>query len=94
MLSPMSVLVVDDYADTRDMLSFALEAAGYGVLVAESGRQALMLAQLHHPAIVVMDVYMPEMDGIETTRRLRAEPDLQRHPRRRAHRASPGTRRI
>lgn len=71
-----SVLVVDDYADTREMLSMALELAGYGVLLAESGHDALALARQHHPAAVVMDIYMPDMDGIETTRRFRAEPGL------------------
>ena len=70
------VLVVDDYADTREMLAVALEFAGYGVLLAESGRDAITLARQHHPIAVVMDIYMPEMDGVETTRHLRAEPEL------------------
>lgn len=74
------MLVVDDYADTREMLSVALELAGYAVLLAASGRDAITLARLHHPAVVVMDIFMPEMDGIETTRRLRAQPDLAQIP--------------
>ena len=71
-----SVLVVDDYADTRELLSAALEVAGYRVLLAENGRDALDVALRHHPVAIVMDIYMPEMDGVETTRQLRAEPDL------------------
>ena len=70
------ILVVDDYADSREMQAVFLEAAGYEVLVAELGRDALALARSHQPAAIVMDIYMPEMDGIETTRCLRAEPAL------------------
>jgi CheY-like chemotaxis protein len=84
-----SVLVVDDYADTRELLSVALELAGYGVLQAESGLDALVLAQQHRPAAVVMDIYMPGMDGIEATRRLRTHPDLAEIPVV-AHTARPG----
>jgi CheY-like chemotaxis protein len=76
MTPPHSVLVVDDYADTLEMLSVALEIAGYGVLLATSGDDALRMARSHHPAAVVMDIFMPGMDGIEATRQLRAEPDL------------------
>jgi two-component system OmpR family response regulator len=70
------VLVVEDHADTREMIGVALEMAGYGVLLAADGRDALALARQHRPAAVVMDIYMPGMDGVEITRRLRAEPDL------------------
>ena len=76
MLHGRSILVVDDYADTREMLAFALETAGYGVLLAESGRDGIALAHAHHPVAVVMDIYMPEMDGIETTRHFKAQADL------------------
>jgi two-component system KDP operon response regulator KdpE len=51
-----SVLVVDDYADTRETLSLALEMAGYAVLLAESGAEAVVSAARHHPSAVVMDI--------------------------------------
>jgi CheY-like chemotaxis protein len=84
-----SVLVVDDYPDTRELLSVALEIAGYGVVLAESGREAMSLARAVHPDAVVMDIYMPDMDGIATTRWLRSQPDLATIPVV-AHTARPG----
>jgi CheY-like chemotaxis protein len=71
-----TILVVDDYADSREMQALFLEGAGYQVLLAELGRDALVLARAHHPTAIVMDICMPDMDGIATTRCLRAEPGL------------------
>jgi CheY-like chemotaxis protein len=81
--------VVDDYPDTRELLSVALEIAGYGVVLAESGREAMSLARAVHPDAVVMDIYMPDMDGIATTQWLRSQPDLAMIPVV-AHTARPG----
>jgi class 3 adenylate cyclase len=67
-----SVLVVDDNQDNRDMLARRLRARGYGVLTAASGRRALEL--LEEPAVdlVLLDVMMPEISGIDVLRRLRS----------------------
>ena len=66
------VLVVDDSPATLGLLSEALERAGYTVLVAQSGQDALRLMQRITPDIVLMDAMMPGLDGFETTRLMKA----------------------
>jgi CheY-like chemotaxis protein len=70
------VLVVDDNKDAVDMLSMWLEMEGYPVVSATSGRAALELAAVQPPDVVLVDLGMPEMDGYELARRLRAMPSL------------------
>ena len=65
------VLVVDDSPAPRGLLSEALERAGYTVLVAQSGEDALRLMERISPDIVLMDAMMPGLDGFETTRRMK-----------------------
>ena len=65
------VLVVDDSPATLGMLNEALEAAGYTVLVALSGADALMLMSRISPDIVLMDAVMPGLDGFETCRQMK-----------------------
>jgi PAS domain S-box-containing protein len=67
-----SVLVVEDNAATRKMMRLALQAEGYSVLEAEDGANALRLAAAHTPAIVLLDCKLPDMDGFELARQLRA----------------------
>ncbi len=66
------VLVVDDDRAVRDSLRRSLEFNGYEVALANDGAEALMAFGTQNPDIVVMDVMMPRLDGIETTRTLRA----------------------
>jgi len=68
------VLVVDDNKDAADTLGAALELMGNEVFTAYDGASALGLAQRHRPEIVLLDLGMPEVDGYEIARRLRAEP--------------------
>ena len=68
----INVLLVDDEADYSETMGFWLNAKGYEVQTACSGREAIEIIKLNHPDIVFLDVMMPEMDGIETLRKIRS----------------------
>jgi len=68
------VLVVDDEPDLLELLRFNLERAGYTALTALTGVQALALAREDPPQLVLLDVMLPDMSGIEVCRQLRSEP--------------------
>jgi two-component system response regulator RegX3 len=70
------VLLVDDEEPLRESLSFSLTKEGFDVLTASDGPSALALATAHGPDIVLLDVMLPGMDGIEVCRRLRETSDL------------------
>lgn len=70
-MSKKLVLIVDDEEGIRDSLSGILEDEGYDVLTASSGEDALAITKEHLPDIVFLDVWLPEMDGIETLSRLK-----------------------
>jgi DNA-binding response OmpR family regulator len=65
------VLVADDDADIRALVTFRLERAGYRVVTASDGEQALELARAESPDLAVLDVMMPRLTGLEVTKRLR-----------------------
>jgi CheY-like chemotaxis protein len=69
---PNAVLVVDDYGDVRDVLAGVLEDAGFVVRTAANGLEALIAAHEMRPGVIVMDVSMPVLDGIEATRLIKA----------------------
>ena len=75
-----SVLLVDDEPDILDLLSYNLEREGFQVATASNGADALKQAQAHPPDVVVLDVMMPRMDGIETCRRFREDAALRLIP--------------
>ncbi len=70
------VLIVDDYEDTRDMYAAELESAGYLVEVADDGEKAMLAACAERPALIVMDLGMPNIDGFMAIRAVRALPEL------------------
>ncbi len=74
------ILVADDDDDVRDLVVFRLERAGFEVVAAADGEQALELARERRPDLCLFDVMMPRLDGFEATRRLRAQPELAETP--------------
>jgi DNA-binding response OmpR family regulator len=67
------ILVADDDADLRALVAYRLESAGYEVVQAVDGQQAVELAFERAPDVVVLDLMMPKLDGYEVARRLRAD---------------------
>lgn len=74
------LLVVDDVETNRHLLRDMLAPLGFAVIEAASGQEALALARAARPALILMDLMMPEMDGFETTRRLREDETLRDIP--------------
>jgi DNA-binding response OmpR family regulator len=74
------VLAADDDEDILELITFRLERSGYTVVQARNGEEALTLAEAKPPDLMVLDVMMPKMDGLEVTRRLRANPATSRLP--------------
>lgn len=68
-----SVLLVDDEADIREVLEISLRDSGYTVMSAENGDEALRVFRTFHPSLVLTDIKMPNMDGIELLRRIKRE---------------------
>ena len=71
----LRLLIVDDNADAANMLALFLEAAGFETMVEHSPRPALERARLERPRVCLLDIGLPEMDGNELARRLRAQPE-------------------
>ena len=75
-----TILVVDDNHDRCDLISILLRQAGFQVVTAEDGREGFETARAAHPLLVISDVMMPHVDGIELCRRLRADAELYATP--------------
>ncbi len=69
------VLMIDDEASGRKITKLLLERSGYQVLTAPGGEEGLVLAKAEHPDIILLDIMMPRMDGYETLRCLKRDPD-------------------
>jgi two-component system, OmpR family, alkaline phosphatase synthesis response regulator PhoP len=71
------VLVVDDDSDILELLQYNLSKEGYEVKTAGDGRKGIEVAKTFHPQLILLDIMMPGMDGVETCRQLREIPELQ-----------------
>lgn len=74
------VLIIDDDIDTLKLVGLMLQHQGYQISAASSGEQGLVKAESEHPDVIVLDVMMPEMDGYEVVRRLKASPATKATP--------------
>lgn len=70
------ILLVDDEPDILEIVEYNLSAEGYKVITAEDGAQAVKLAKKKKPNLIILDVMMPEMDGIEACEQIRKIPEL------------------
>jgi len=74
MPSKHKILVVDDESDAVDLVEFNLKGAGFEVISAANGEEALQKAKGHLPDLVLLDLMLPEVDGLEVCKRLRGDP--------------------
>jgi CheY-like chemotaxis protein len=74
------ILVVEDMVDARELYALYLEYAGFRVATAINGHEAIKLAELLRPDVILMDVRLPGMDGLEATADLKGNPDLAHIP--------------
>jgi adenylate cyclase len=76
MHTPPRIFIVDDNETNRDILRSRLGPQGYELLEAADGEEALSAARQHHPDLILLDVMMPKMDGIEACRQIKADASL------------------
>lgn len=76
-MAQKKILIVDDEIDILDLLEYNLEKDGYDVVKAMDGEEALATAAKTKPDLILLDIMMPRLDGIETCRRLRELPDME-----------------
>jgi two-component system cell cycle response regulator DivK len=74
------ILVVDDVEEDRMYLQSILEGGGYEVCSSENAEAGLWVARQRHPSLIVMDIVLPGIDGVEATRRLKLDPLTARTP--------------
>lgn len=74
--SDIKILLVDDEPDILEIVGYNLSAEGYKIIIAKNGAEGLKKAKKERPQLIILDVMMPEMDGIEACERIRKVPEL------------------
>jgi two-component system alkaline phosphatase synthesis response regulator PhoP len=77
-IKPFTILVADDELDILEILNFNLEAEGYNVIKATNGNEALEMARIHKPDLIILDVMMPGKTGFEVCKILRAQKEFEK----------------
>lgn len=77
---PARILIVEDHPSSLELMRYLLQASGYSTLVAKDGSEALALARLETPDLVVCDLQMPHLDGYGVLEAMRADPALRHIP--------------
>lgn len=75
-----TILVVDDEKDLLDLIEYNLKKEGFNVLKAENGEEGIKIAKEYKPDLVLMDIMMPKMDGMEAVEKMRGDDDLKSIP--------------
>ncbi len=75
-MDSVKILIVDDEVDILEFLQYNLVKEGYEVLIASDGEEGIKIAEREHPQLVILDIMMPKMDGVEVCRYLRSKPEF------------------
>ncbi len=79
-MSKQTILVVDDERDLLDLIEYNLKKEGFKVLKAENGEEGISKAKEHKPDLILLDIMMPKMDGLEAVEIMRKDEDLKKTP--------------
>ena len=79
-MAKQTILVVDDEKDLLDLIEYNLRKEGFNVLKAENGEEGIAMAKEHSPDLVLLDIMMPKMDGLQAVEVMRKDAELKRIP--------------
>ena len=74
------ILVIEDQEDNRRIMRDLLTSVGFDIVEAATGEEGVSAAEIHRPALILMDIQLPDFDGYEATRRIKANPALSSIP--------------
>lgn len=77
---PKKILVVEDNLDSRELMHLHLSTEGFSVVIATNGREGLYMANAEHPDLIITDIEMPELNGLDLVKELRAQPETRNIP--------------